>query len=49
MINLTIILLGIVFFVVGGVVVFWSAVNTRNKFYNDFMKRKSGREKFRLP
>ena len=27
----------------------WSAVNTRNKYYNDFMERKPAREKLRLP
>lgn len=27
----------------------WSVANTRNIYYKDFMKRKSEREKFRLP
>lgn len=27
----------------------WSVANTRSAYYNDFMKRKSEREKFRLP
>lgn len=49
MINTVIVLLGVVYFLVGGSVVIWSAINTRNKFYEEFMKRKSSGEKFRLP
>lgn len=27
----------------------WTFIDTRNKYYNDFVKRKSDREKLRLP
>lgn len=49
MINVIIFSIGIFFFVVSLAFSVWSANNTRNKFYKDFMKRKSEREKLRLP
>lgn len=37
------------FTVAGIVLAAWTFIDTRKKYYNDFMKRKSGREKLRLP
>lgn len=37
-----VILLGVLVFAV------WSVINTRNSYYQDFMERKSKREKLRL-
>lgn len=49
MINVIIFSMGILFFIVAGAFALWSANNTRNKFYEDFMRRKSEREKLRVP
>lgn len=49
MINVIIFAIGVLFFVVASAFAVWSANNTRNKFYEDFMRRKSEREKLRLP
>lgn len=49
MINVIIFAMGVVFFAVAIMFYIWSSKNTRNKFYQDFMKRKSEREKLRLP
>lgn len=47
--NTLIILISFIVGFLGLALAAWSAVNTRNKYYNDFMERKPGREKFRLP
>lgn len=49
MINLAIFAIGIVFTIITLVFAVWSANATRNKYYQDFMRRKSEREKLRIP
>lgn len=49
MINFAIFGIGIIFSVITIVFAVWSANATRNKYYHDFMRRKSEREKLRLP
>jgi hypothetical protein len=54
MINVLIIGIGIGFFLFSVAFAVWSArstrkADTREHYYNDFMKRKSEREKLRLP
>lgn len=46
--NTAIVVITIVAFVSGIALVVWSAINTRNRYSVDFMKRKSEREKLRL-
>ena len=43
-----IIILGIAVSLVGLCLVVWSFIDTRKKYYYEFMKRKSAREKFPL-
>ncbi len=49
MINLIVLIIGIIFVLVSLVFVFLTARNTRNMHYEDFMRRKSEREKLRVP
>lgn len=48
MINGIIFSIGIIFFLVSLAFSVWSAKNTRTKFYEEFLKRKSEREKLRV-
>lgn len=45
----TIYILTAVFSVVGVIFAAWTFIDTRKKYYHDFMKRKSEREKLHLP
>lgn len=46
--NSIIIILGVIVALAGLGLVGWSFVDTRKKYYHEFMKRKSAREKFPL-
>ncbi|MFJ4056532.1 hypothetical protein ACIPZC_24220 [Pseudomonas sp. NPDC089743] len=54
MINFLVIAIGIVFALISGGFALWSAkntrkINTRQKYYDEFMERKSKREKLHIP
>lgn len=48
MINLLVVIIGVSFLVISAVFAVVTAKNTRNHYYNDFVKRKSEREKLRV-
>lgn len=49
MINLVVIVIGVFFIVISSFFVFLTARNTRNRHYENFMRRKAEREKLRVP